>query len=114
MAQTVALVQERVRTKSVQSWLSLLRQANIPCAPVHTLDQALDHPQVKSRGLVAVAEHPLLGSIQQVGIPIKFNGEDRSMSRPPPLLGEHTDAVLKEIGYMEAQIATMKQAGVVA
>ena len=112
--QTVALVQARIATHSVAHWLRLLRAAKIPCAPVQSLDRALAHPQVQARGLIATSQHPLLGAMQQIGIPMKFNGQDRHASRPPPLLGEHSVQILRELGHNDAQVAALLSAGVVA
>lgn len=113
MARTVALVQDRVKTKTVAEWVELLKSANVPCSPIHTLDEALNHPQVASRGLVALSEHPLLGPLQQVGLPVRFRCQDRAMRRPPPLLGEHTQEILRETGYDDAQISSLQDRGVV-
>lgn len=113
MARTVALVQDRVKTKTVAEWLELLKSVNVPCSPIHTLDEALNHPQVASRGLVAWSEHSLLGPLQQVGLPVRFRNEDRAMRRPPPLLGEHTQEILREAGYDDAQISSLQDRGVV-
>lgn len=110
---TVALVQERVRTKTVLEWVELLKVASVPCSPIHTLDQALSHPQVAARGLVARSNHPVLGPLQNIGLPVRFRMEDRIAHRPPPLLGEHSEEILREAGYEEAAIEALKSSGVI-
>ena len=110
---TVALVQKRVRTKSVVEWMELLKVASVPCSPIHTLDQALSHPQVAARGLVAKSNHPVLGPLQNIGLPVRFRMEDRIAHRPPPLLGEHSEEILREAGYEEAAIEALKSSGVI-
>lgn len=111
-ARTVVLVQERVARKSVSEWLVLLEAAGVPCSPIHTLDQALAHPQVATRGLMVETDHPVLGSLRNVGLPVRFDGEPRQAQRPPPLLGEHTHDILVQAGYATEDIAALRASGV--
>lgn len=108
---TVAIVQERVAQKTVQEWLDRLEAAGVPCSAIHTLDQALAHPQVATRKLMVETQHPVLGRIHHVGLPVRFEGAAREASRPPPLLGEHTDEVLKEAGYSVPEISKLRRGG---
>lgn len=108
---TVAIVQERVAQKTVQEWLDRLEAAGVPCSTIHTLDQALAHPQVATRKLMVETQHPVLGRIHHVGLPVRFEGAAREASRPPPLLGEHTDEVLKEAGYSVPEISELRRGG---
>ncbi len=110
---TVALVQDRVRDRTVQQWLDLLQPAGVPCSPIHTLDQALAHPQVAAREILVRSEHPVLGAMQNVGLPIRFGGQARSASRPPPLLGQHGAEILREAGYSPADIAALQASGAI-
>ncbi|NYT22019.1 CoA transferase [Alcaligenaceae bacterium] len=105
---TAALVQERIQRKTVAEWLELLRAGGIPCAPVHSLGQALSHAQVASRGLVVKTEHPALGSLNGIGLPIRFQNMDRQAHRPPPLLGQHSAEILSEAGYDASAIAALQ------
>ncbi|MGV3656215.1 MAG: CaiB/BaiF CoA transferase family protein [Noviherbaspirillum sp.] len=113
LQKTVEVVQERMQTKTIAEWMELLRGAGIPCSPIHTLGQALAHPQVAARGLLVKSQHPVLGPLQNVGLPIRFQDEDRSASRPPPLLGEHSEAILRDAGYSDQRIGQLKAAGVI-
>jgi crotonobetainyl-CoA:carnitine CoA-transferase CaiB-like acyl-CoA transferase len=114
LQKTVEVVQERMQTRTIAQWMELLRGAGIPCSPIHTLGQALAHPQVADRGLLVSSQHPMLGTLQNVGLPIRFQNEDRSASRPPPLLGEHSEEILRDAGYSKQQISQLKAAGVIA
>lgn len=109
---TVAIVQERVAQATVQEWLAALEPAGVPCSPIHTLDQALAHPQVQSRQLMTPTQHPVLGPLQNVGLPVRFGGQARQAQSTPPLLGEHTDALLREAGFTQDAIAELHRHGV--
>ena len=108
---TVALVQERVAGKTVQQWLALLEPAGVPCSPIHTLDQALAHPQVASRGLMVQTQHPVLGALRNVGLPVRFDGVPREAQRPPPMLGQHTQDILQEAGCSPDEITALRASG---
>jgi crotonobetainyl-CoA:carnitine CoA-transferase CaiB-like acyl-CoA transferase len=114
MAFTVSVVQEKMSTRTVGEWIELLSAANVPCSPIHTLGQALDHPQVASRGLVVQSEHPVLGTIRNIGLPVRFQNEDRAAVCPPPLLGEHSAEVLRGLGYSDTRIADLLAEGIIA
>jgi len=109
----VGLVQEIVRTRTRDEWIALLTELGVPCAPINTLSETLEHPHTTARGIVLEYEHPTLGPLKTVAQPIQFEGVTRAIKSPPPMLGEHSRAVLREIGYKEAEIATMIDAGVV-
>jgi formyl-CoA transferase len=111
--ETVRVVAEVMRMRSTDEWLDLLRASGVPCSPINTLDQALEHPQVQSRALIVETEHPVLGPTKNVGYPVKFNHEPRDASRHAPLLGEHTKEVLKEMGLSTERIDALFEQGVV-
>jgi len=109
----VALLKPVMKSKTVAQWMVCLEQASVPCSPIHTLGQALAHPQVQARAIVAETVHPVLGRVQNIGHPVQFEHQPRTAPRPAPLLGEHTQEILRQIGYDTQRIAGLVQQGVV-
>jgi crotonobetainyl-CoA:carnitine CoA-transferase CaiB-like acyl-CoA transferase len=112
-AETVAIVQDIVRTRTRDEWVELLMGLGVPCAPINTLKEALDHPHTAARGLVLEYPHPVLGQIKTIAQPIVFDGEPRGAGTPPPMLGEHSRTVLRELGYPDSEISRLAGAGVI-
>lgn len=112
-AKVVALLEPVMKSKTVAQWLAALEQANVPCSPIHTLGEALAHPQVQARAIIAETEHPVLGRVGNIGHPVQFQHEPRSASRPAPLLGEHTQEILRQLGYDAQHIARLQEQGAV-
>ncbi|MYZ42245.1 CaiB/BaiF CoA transferase family protein [Schauerella aestuarii] len=113
LARTVQLVQQRIATRTVSEWVSLLSHIKVSCSPIHTLGQALNHPQVQARELIACTEHPVAGTLKHIGLSVKFEDHPRETVCPPPLHGQHTRDVLQELGYDADAIATLLKASVV-
>lgn len=113
LSQTAQLVQSVVKNRSVAQWVELLSQANVPCAPIHSLGQALEHPQVAARGLLVESNHPVLGPLRNIGHPVRYQNKDRQAFKAPPRLGEHSVEVLQEAGISEQEVALWIKAGVV-
>ncbi|WMD21425.1 CaiB/BaiF CoA-transferase family protein [Achromobacter seleniivolatilans] len=108
---TVALVQGVIGTRTVQDWLTALKPAGVACSAIHTLDEALAHPQVAARELIVTTQHPVLGEVQSIGLPVRFGRQPRQAKLAAPLLGEHSREILAELGYTAAEIETMLAAG---
>lgn len=113
LTKTQALVQEAVRNRTVAEWIVLLTKAKVPCAPIHTLGEALNHPQVEARGLIVDSVHPTLGALKNIGHSVRYQNKDRRAFSPPPLHGEHSDAILTEAGFSDDYIRHLKQSGTV-
>ncbi|HUG52026.1 MAG TPA: CaiB/BaiF CoA-transferase family protein [Vicinamibacteria bacterium] len=103
----------RLATRRAAQWLAAWEAAGIPCGRVRTVAEALDMPQVAARGLLVEVDHPVVGPGRYVGNPIHLDGTTRASSRPPPALGQHTGAVLEELGLGPSEIAALRQEGVV-
>jgi crotonobetainyl-CoA:carnitine CoA-transferase CaiB-like acyl-CoA transferase len=104
---------DEMRKRSRADWLNALEAAKVPCGPINGLDEVFADPQVQAREMTARIEHPLAGTIELVASPMKLAATPVQQRRPPPLLGEHTDEVLAEIGLDGAQITELRRAGVV-
>jgi crotonobetainyl-CoA:carnitine CoA-transferase CaiB-like acyl-CoA transferase len=108
------MVGAAVRVRSQRAWLDALESVGVPCGPINTLDQVFADPQVAARGMRLDLPHPLAGTVPQVGNPLKFSATPVGYDQPPPLLGEHTAAVLRErLGLSTDAIADLAARGVV-
>jgi formyl-CoA transferase len=94
-------------------WLALLEANDIPCGPINDYAQVFEDPQVVARGMVVETEHPALGRLRTLGSPIKMSATPPDVSRRGPMLGEHTDEVLREAGLNADQISALRQSGAV-
>ena len=100
-------------TRTTEEWARLLEAEGIPCGVVRAVDEVFEHPQARAREMVCVIEHPTAGSVRLAGLPYKLSETPLTIYRHPPLLGEHTDEVLAELGYDTAGISTLRADGVI-
>jgi len=113
-ATLVPMVAEVLLTRPRAAWLGALEAAGVPCGPINSLDEVFADPQVAARGMRLEMPHPLAGTVPQIGNPLRFSATPVAYDRPPPLLGEHTAAVLRErLGIDEARIAALAARGVI-
>ena len=101
-------------TRSKAEWITAFDAAGVPVGPVHSLGEALTHPQTLARGMVVDLVHPQAGETRALGCPLHFSETPARIDRPAPMLGEHTREVLRESGYSEAEIDAFVAEGVVA
>ena len=109
----VALMNEVLGTRTKADWVERFDAAGVPVGPVHTIGEALSHPQTLARGMVVDLVHPEAGATRALGCPIHFSGTPTAITRPAPRLGEHTREVLREHGYTDGDIDAFVAAGVV-
>jgi formyl-CoA transferase len=103
-----------VRSKPSKYWVDELNKAGVPCGPINTIDQVFADPQVQHLGIRRPVDHPTLGSFDIVGQPIHMSAFPQpARLRPTPDQGQHTDEVLRELGYDTAAIAGLRQKGAV-
>ena len=114
-AELQTLVGDVLKTQTLSHWMPLLRAAVVPSGPIHDFRQVFDDPQIRHRGLVKTLPHPLSGTLAVVGNPLNFSETPIAYDRPPPLLGEHTVEVLRDLlGLDEAEIQALAQRRVIA
>ena len=109
----VPIIEKRMAALSKDEVVRRLREANVPVGPINSLDEVFADPVVRHLGLIAEVDHPTAGRVRAPGIPVRLSGTPPSVRTPPPLLGEHTDEVLRELGYSEGEIGTLKRDGAI-
>jgi crotonobetainyl-CoA:carnitine CoA-transferase CaiB-like acyl-CoA transferase len=104
------LVAAAVKTRTRRAWYELLDREGIPCGLIKDVAEVCTDPQVLARDMVMPLNHPTAGPINVNGVPIKLSATPGEVKAPPPLLGQHTDAILSDIlGYTANQIAELRQ-----
>ena len=106
------LIQEALLERPAKEWLVILDEAGVPCAPVLTRREMIDHPQVVASGIVVEHDHPHAGPLRQARPAARFEGTPNEIRNGAPLLGEHTYDILREVGYEDGDIGVMVAAGV--
>lgn len=103
-----------LQTRTAAEWLTRLDAEQVPCAPILNREEVITNPQVAANQLIVESEHPHAGRMRQPRPAARFERTPAELRTPAPLLGEHTDAVLAELGLAPAQLAALRAAGVVA
>ncbi|QNN53848.1 CaiB/BaiF CoA transferase family protein [Nocardioides mesophilus] len=111
-AELTAALEETLRCRPAAHWDALLTRAGVPAGPVVSVPDALASAQVRHRGLVSTVASAA-GDLSLLGLPTRVDGQPVPPSSPPPVLGEHTDEVLAELGYAPSEIAALHEAGAV-
>jgi crotonobetainyl-CoA:carnitine CoA-transferase CaiB-like acyl-CoA transferase len=101
-------------TRTTDEWLAILDEAQVPCGPILTREALPDHPQVIENALVVESDHANTGRMQQARPPERFDHTPSEIRRPAPLLGEHSDEVLAELGYSGDEVDGLREAGVLS
>ena len=113
-AELVVLIRQATVFKTTAEWVSQLEAAGVPCGPINDLSQVFQDPQVLARELAVSLAHPLAGSVPQVASPIRLSETPVQYRHAPPLLGEHTDAVLVQVLGVDADsLRRLRETGVV-
>jgi crotonobetainyl-CoA:carnitine CoA-transferase CaiB-like acyl-CoA transferase len=102
-----------LRRHSSAHWIQLLNEAGVPCGPINTIDQVFADPQVRHLGLAQRVHSHERGDVELVGQPIEMSRTPSRIRTPPPLMGEHTDEILRELGYADKAIAELRAAEVI-
>lgn len=109
----IALLKPIFESKTVEEWLALIGD-QFPCGPINDFGQVFSMPHVREREMLVTMEHPAIGALPLVGSPLKMGGTPVEYRLPPPLMGEHTKDVLKNVlGYSEERITNLMKRGCV-
>ncbi len=113
LEELVRLMNTVLFTRTRAEWIELFDAAGVPCGPVHSIGEALSHPQTLARGMVVETRHRAAGPTKAIGCPVHFSETPAAVTRPAPLLGEHTREVLRDYGYSDGEIDGLVADGVV-
>ena len=109
----VPLLADRLKLRSRADWLTALEAAKVPCGPINDLADVFADPQVRERGMTVSLPHPHNDALELVASPMKLSATPVQLRRPPPLLGQHTDEVLAEMGVDAARRQQLRTRGVI-
>jgi formyl-CoA transferase len=109
-----ALIEEVFATEDTDTWRQRCDDAGVPAGPINTFSQALSDPHYVERGMVQEFEHPTAGNVKTLGFASKFSSTPQQIRRPSPLLGEHTEEVLADMGIDAERLAALRDKGAIA
>jgi formyl-CoA transferase/CoA:oxalate CoA-transferase len=100
-------------SRTTEEWVGRFLEHGVPAGPISRMHEVMDDPQVRARGMVVEVEHPRAGRIRVNGVPVKLSDTPGGVRTPPPALGEHTEAVLGELGLGPEDVAALRRDGVI-
>ncbi len=112
-AEMIPILERMVLAKTKQAWIEQLEAVGVPCGPINSIADAFENPQVKARGLRIDLPHPTAGQVPMVANPIRYSATPLQYPAAPPLLGEHTVDVLRDLGYAPDQIEKLRASHIV-
>jgi len=102
-----------LRTRTREQWIGALTDAGVPCGAVRDVPEVMSDPQVLARQMIEAVEHAALGQMKVLGVPIKLSETPGAVRTAPPTLGQHTEAVLRELDFSTDAIEGLRRRNVV-
>jgi crotonobetainyl-CoA:carnitine CoA-transferase CaiB-like acyl-CoA transferase len=109
----VKIISDIIITKNGEEWLKILTDAGVPCGPIYTMDKIFTDPQVLHRQMLKELDHPKVGKVKVIGVPIKLSDTPGGVETAPPILGQHTQEILTELGFSDQDIKKLRQEKVI-
>ena len=109
----VKIISDIIITKNGEEWLKILTDAGVPCGPIYTMDKIFTDPQVLHRQMLKKLDHPKVGKVKVTGVPIKLSDTPGEVETAPPILGQHTQEILTELGFSDQDIKKLRQEKVI-
>jgi formyl-CoA transferase len=109
---TTQAMEDAFRGKTTAEWLTALDEVDVPCAPANFPEEMFDHPQVLANDLMTRIEHPVVGALKMPRHPARLSETPAAEPLPPPALGQHGGEIMRELGYADAEVERLFEAGV--
>jgi crotonobetainyl-CoA:carnitine CoA-transferase CaiB-like acyl-CoA transferase len=102
-----------MKTRTASEWLRILDEADVPAAPILDKDEVFDEPQMRANDMIVSVDHPKVGTTDMFGVPVKLSMTPGCIRRASPLLGEHTDEIMADLGYTDAEVERLREEAVI-
>jgi CoA:oxalate CoA-transferase len=109
LAELTFLIEDVLTRATVDEWIQCFTALGLACDPIQSLDQMMEDPQVVARDMIVEKMHPIAGLLKFTGIPIKLSDTPGNIEHLPPEVGEHTEEILKDLGYSNIQITEFRK-----